>query len=801
MSPTPSLSAAVDFLRWWRAGGPWVLTRITPDKKGFQTRTFREATLDDLRRWLEESFATHNIYFHVNPTTRDLVKKAEREDVKELAWLHVDIDPRAGEHIDAERTRALELLTTRLPPGVPAPSAVVFSGGGYQGFWRLDDPLPINGEPEAYEEAKRYNQALELAFGADHCHNVDRIMRLPGSINWPDARKAKKGRVPTLAEVVSLSDATYPLSAFTPAPRVQLQTPLGFGGASGGVSVEVSGNVPRVADISELDQWGVPDRVKVIIIQGSHPDETKKGDNSRSAWVFDVCCNLHRCGVPDEIIFSILTDPDYAISSSILEKGSNAERYALRQIARAKEHAIDPLLREFNERFAVIGNMGGKCRVIEEVPDPVLGRARLTRQTFDDFRARWMHRYVELPAEEGKVIRVPAGKWWLAHPNRRYYDHLVFSPKSDPPGAYNLWRGYGVTPRPGNEHQAFLDHTLDVICGGSKELYDYIMCWLARLVQHPDQPGEVAIVLRGGMGVGKSRWAEWIATLLGRHALQVTNPGHLVGNFNAHLRDAIFLFADEAFYAGDKKHENILRTIITERTIMIEAKGIDAEQQPNFLHLVMASNSAWVVPAGMDERRYLVLDVSDQKKEDFEYFQRLMEPLKRGGAEALLHHLLSIDLSEFNVRRVPKTEALKEQKLYSMSAEDEWWMGKLEAGALLPQHTGWETEVIAQDLQRDYFEHMRNVGVQRRASPTTLGRFLNRVLPPGYPRSFQRMGKITVDSGNGYELQVTRRLRYYELPPLSEARALFVKRFGFEGDWLDQPLIEDDGKPPDEVPF
>lgn len=68
-----------------------------------------------------------------------------------------------------------------------------------------------------------------------------------------------------------------------------------------------------------------------------------------------------------------------------------------------------------------------------------------------------------------------------------------------------------------------------------------------------DEQGEVAVVLRGGKGVGKSFVAEHFGRLFGRHYLKVSQPGHLVGNFNSHLRDVVVLFADEAFYAGDKR--------------------------------------------------------------------------------------------------------------------------------------------------------------------------------------------------------------------------------------------------------
>ena len=77
------------------------------------------------------------------------------------------------------------------------------------------------------------------------------------------------------------------------------------------------------------------------MVQGHHPDYPKKGDNSRSAWVFDFACNAIRAGIPDEITLGILLDSDYAISASVLEKG-NAARYAERQVRNAHtEVALD----------------------------------------------------------------------------------------------------------------------------------------------------------------------------------------------------------------------------------------------------------------------------------------------------------------------------------------------------------------------------------------------------------------------------------------------------------------------------
>jgi hypothetical protein len=48
---------------------------------------------------------------------------------------------------------------------------------------------------------------------------------------------------------------------------------------------------------------------------------------------------------------------------------------------------------------------------------------------------------------------------------------------------------------------------------------------------------------------------------------------------------------DEAFYAGDRAHVGILKTIITEPTLTIEGKFRDAVLSPNFLHVMLTANA------------------------------------------------------------------------------------------------------------------------------------------------------------------------------------------------------------------
>lgn len=761
MAVEPRTDEAIIFLKRW--SGPWTLTAIAPNQQGLTTASFED--VKEMKTWIEKHNGKRNLYFNVNPTIKLMNKKALESDLASMNWLHVDVDPRAGEDFGEERERLLQ-LTENLPQGLPQPTVIIDSGGGYQLFWELKDPVPLNGEITKIEKMKLYNKQLEIILGGDHCFNLDRIMRLPGTVNLPNKKKREKGRVKAQASLIRFGDETYNLSMFKSAPSKEetINEPQ-----------YTVLNAVRVKDMDEIDAASkspIPDWCKVIIVQGNDPDNPNKFD-SRSQWLFLACCEMVRHGVPDDMIFGIITDPDLGISESVLDKKSKAEEYAQRQIRRAHEEAINPILRELNEKHAVISDIGGRCRVISEIFDPSLNRNRISRQTFDDFRNRYSNRYVEVGDKE-----VTAGKYWLAHPMRRQYETIVFAPGRDINGSYNLWQGFAVEPEQG-DWSIYEDHLRRNLCGGNDNYFQYLIQWMARAVQQPDSPGEVAIVMRGAQGTGKSIAAKIFGSLFGRHFVPVSDSKHIVGNFNAHLRDCVVLFGDEAFYAGDVRHESILKMLITEEVMVTEVKGLDAEVTPNYTHILLASNKTWVIPAGAHERRFFLLDVGEENKQDKKFFRSLRTQMDHGGNSALLFDLMKMDITDFDVRTAPITAALHEQRLLSLRSESEWWLNKLTDGKLLRYHEDWTEEVAKDSLLEDYLDYAKSIGIQRRSSATSLGKFLNRVCPDTFPRKIQKRFTSTVDGKS-----MSSRPHFYVFPSLDKCREYYAKtELGGRHEW------------------
>jgi hypothetical protein len=147
-------------------------------------------------------------------------------------------------------------------------------------------------------------------------------------------------------------------------------------------------------------------------------------------------------------------------------------------------------------------------------------------------------------------------------------------------------------------------------------------------------------------------------------------------------QNKLFLFADEAFWAGDKTDERTLKGIVTEKRMMIEPKGVNAFPWPNRLSIYMAANADWVVPASHDERRYAVGNVNERWKQNEDYFVPLFAGIKAGGAAAMLYDLLRMDLGDWHPRKVPQTKALLEQKMLSLTGLEQWWVSMLNVSEL-----------------------------------------------------------------------------------------------------------------------
>lgn len=522
----------------------------------------------------------------------------------------------------------------------------------------------------------------------------------------------------------------------------------------------------HLAEGSRADQSELNIRHLNATFEEKH--RSPKSREGRNGYLYSKGCGLRLRGAEEEEIRSSLIDLNQKGTSKDHPNFSNGPIQATEVdqiVASVLKHAAAESLRnekdvicELNDKHAVV-MVGGKCVIANEQINPNFGYADITFSSQADL----ISRYSNCPVGRGQK-RTSAGKAWLAHTDRRQYEGIVFAPGEEVPGYLNLDRGFAVEPKKG-DCSWFLDHVRNNICKGDEEISDYLFTWMADCVQNRSRRPGVAVVLRGRQGTGKGVLCSEFGSLFGPHFIQVTQASHLTGNFNSHLKDKLVVYADEAFWAGDKKAEGVLKAMITEDTIQIEMKGKDVITFRNHIHLLVSSNQNWVIPAGNEERRFFVIDVGDGRIQDRSYFGAIVSQMNRGGREALLHYLLEYDLAGASVGSPPRTTALGDQKQHSASPVQSWWFERLLDGCTTSESAAWEADIQTVILYDDYVQFSKKIGLKWRVTQSAFGKEL-KTLIPDFERCRVTKGKSRIWVYRILALEVCR--RHFDLLTRSE---------------------------------
>ena len=338
--------------------------------------------------------------------------------------------------------------------------------------------------------------------------------------------------------------------------------------------------------IADAPEWLIKIACERKSVEKKTVKNAKIPDGLRNNHIFRTAieCNKHGLShaeaVQKALIENMKCNPPLE-ADEVIRTVSSAYKY---DVSNIPAEIVD-----MNKTHAVI-KVGGNCYVLNEIDCPTIGRPDFELLNVKGFKDFNCNRYVTI---DGKKQRL--GDAWFNHPDRRQYNGIVFNPKRTPEGYYNIWKGFATEPQEG-DCSLYLKHIDENIANGDKAVYDYIIAWMAQTIQHPDVLVGVAIVMRGAMGVGKGVFVEHFGKLFGRHYMLLNDSGLLTGKFNGHMKDKCLLFADEAFWAGDKAAEGKLKSMITESTINVEMKGKDAYSIKNNLHMIFATNNDWAAP-------------------------------------------------------------------------------------------------------------------------------------------------------------------------------------------------------------
>ena len=250
----------------------------------------------------------------------------------------------------------------------------------------------------------------------------------------------------------------------------------------------------------------------------------------------------------------------------------------------------------------------------------------------------------------------------------------------------NTFAGFTTVAKPGPDVSIFRNYIREVLAAGNQQHADYIEWLSAWCWQNKAKAPNVALVFRSREeGTGKSTFGELGGKLFAPAATSSAKAKAVTGQFNSALEGVRVLTANEAFFAGDPSQRAALYDMITSPTLEIERKFRDRYTVPNFLWMIITTNSDWAVPAGATARRFAVFDVSDVRIGDKAYWDVLYAAIEDPAMiAAWAHYLEGVKLGNWHPRNhIPQTAALMEQKLFSGDATPEGFIRKcLERGLL-----------------------------------------------------------------------------------------------------------------------
>jgi hypothetical protein len=285
----------------------------------------------------------------------------------------------------------------------------------------------------------------------------------------------------------------------------------------------------------------------------------------------------------------------------------------------------------------------------------------------------------------GAWVKRPFIDIWLADPNKLEVSSIVVDPKGTQTGVHNLWTGFLAARL--NPYDFFSDkenvedfimapirhHLINVITGNQEDA-EWLLDWMANMVQRPWLKSGVAVSLYGKQGCGKGIIFEnfRLGVLGPNHTFQTADPERdLFDRFSDGLINNVFIQVDEVKSLHD--HADKLKNAVTSATVTWEPKNGRIVTVDNICNLLFTSNNENALSLATDDRRISQFRCNPQYKDNKEYFRNFFKHLATPGVNVRFFKILmERDLSkypyDFQASR-PITEYYKESQKVTIPAE------------------------------------------------------------------------------------------------------------------------------------
>jgi hypothetical protein len=222
-------------------------------------------------------------------------------------------------------------------------------------------------------------------------------------------------------------------------------------------------------------------------------------------------------------------------------------------------------------------------------------------------------------------------KNWFKDCNKRLYKKVDFYPPPliCPPEHHNTYKGfkfnsYEPEVMTDDTHWVLFKELLESLCNYDTISSDFLLKFVAHIVQEPGTKPGIALVILGLQGLGKSKFMDQIAKLIGHSYMFVTNDPQnaLYGKFNGGTENKLVCEIDEAKSLDNIKNMGKIKHMITQKKMDIEKKGKSRIVINSFVRLCFTTNSKRPMQVEGSDRRIFAVTPSLKHKQDFEFFKQ-----------------------------------------------------------------------------------------------------------------------------------------------------------------------------------
>ncbi len=706
------------------------LVAIVPDGPT-QGRSFG-SKVQAAQEWASERNAQGmNIYWTVNCVRPNFHRKPSKKDIIDVRYAHIDIDPpKDGSPFDREAA------ISKLSSAPIQPSFTIWSGNGVQAFWRVKDI--------SHEQGETINRGLISYFGGDvGTHNIDRLMRVPGFINYPNKKKRDQGRVAVEAYFIQEDDGSkssyddlvraYP---YVPRPAAE-PTPKGE-------------HINLTSEIKLLTSTDVSPSLTFLIDRPTGHD--------RSADTLKFACEALRVGLTTEQVMGVLLNEKNSIAAHCIGQ-HDPMRAALRAIKRAM---VEPDVRRRVQRAQDIRIGEGEIEQLPTAPIPSLAEM-LTRYasvavdnmvidlerpqlalSWPEFRSYMAaaSMLIEVPSKKGtRITKVMTAERWRAHADRKAVETTTFRAggavlTTSPSGrqAVNLWQPPTIASPPDDwrERVAPFDQHIDWLW---REAAEDFKDWMAHVLQRPGElPSHGWLHITPAQGMGRNWLASVIARVFaGYTALGVDLGALLTSQFNGVLSGKLLAVVDEVAEGNGAqvyKTAQALKRLVTEEIRHINPKYGQQREEYNACRWLILSNSEMALPLEDNDRRFWVVRCDDQPK-NTDYYSMLYR-LREDPAfiASVAQAMRTRDISAFKPGALPPMTEAKARLLDRTRSDAETVMREITESHV--------SDIISSVRLREFMED------GQMPSPPAMRHLLDRV-------GWAKVGKTRVSGPLGYD--------------------------------------------------